>query len=103
MKTTFWSRSSSRLPWRRLVNGLVMMLLHGGVLILIIFSMVEAIETIAANMRDLEKAKDIILVGALTAALVPAGAVLFWACTAIKLQLEFPLRRLCQQFLSRKT
>jgi hypothetical protein len=102
MKTTFWSRFSSRLPWRRLANGLVMMLLHGGVLILITFSMVEAIETIAANIRDLEKGKDIILVGALMAAMVPSGAALFWACTAIKLQLEFPLRRMRQRFLTHK-
>jgi hypothetical protein len=80
-----------------------MMFLHGGVLILIIFSMVEAIETISANIHNLEKGKDIILIGALMAALVPSGAMLFWACTAIKLQLEFPLRRMCQRFLNHKT
>jgi hypothetical protein len=102
MKTTFWSRFSSRLPWRRLANGLLLMLLHGGVLILIAFSMVEVIETITDNMRTLEKGKDIMLIGSVMAALVPAGAVLFWACSAIKLQLEFLLRRMGQRFLSHK-
>jgi hypothetical protein len=103
MKSTFWSRFLSRLPRRRLANGLVMMFLHGGVLILTIFSIVEAIKTISASIHNLEKGKDIILIGALTAALVPSGAMLFWACTAIKLQLEFSIRRMCQRFRNHKT
>jgi hypothetical protein len=63
---------------------------------LIVFSIFEAFETIREIIHDVEKDNNILLAGALAAALVPSGAMLFWAWKAIGLHL--PLSRLCQPF-----
>jgi hypothetical protein len=65
-----------------------LILSQSALLILIIVSMLEVFKTIADNIREIEKDKEILLAGALVAALVPSGAVLFWGFDAIAIQLN---------------
>jgi hypothetical protein len=92
MKATFWFRISDPPLWTRLARRAALMFLHCAVLILVIVSMIEVLKTIAGYIRDLEKDNEILLAGALVAALVPSGAVLFWGCDAIAVQLDLPRR-----------
>jgi len=76
----------------------VLMIVHCGFLMLIVVSMIEVFETIAGIIRDLEKDNEILLVGALVAALVPSGAVLFWGCKAIAVHLDLPIKKVHRYF-----
>jgi hypothetical protein len=74
----------------RLVQRACLTTAHCSVLILIVVSIIEVFKTITGIIRDLEKDNELLLVGALTAALVPSAAMLFWACKAIVVDL-YPL------------
>jgi hypothetical protein len=98
MIKTFRSRISAPLLWTRLARGAVLILWQCALLILVIVSMFEVFKTIADNIRDLEKDKEILLAGALVAALVPSGAVLFWGFDAIAIQLNPLIKTVCRFF-----
>jgi hypothetical protein len=69
------------------------MIVHCAVLILIVVSMIEVFKTIAGIICDLGKNNEILLLAALVAALVPSGAMLFWGCSAIAVQLNLPIKK----------
>jgi len=72
--------------------------MHYAVLFLIVVTMIEVFKTIAGIIRDLEKDNEILLAGALVAALVPSGAVLFWGCKAIAVHLDLPIKKVHRYF-----
>ena len=61
---------------------------RGLVLVLIVGSMTEVLKTLIGIIRDLENNNEILLIGALAAALVPSMAMLLWACRAIVVDLD---------------
>ena len=65
---------------------------------LIVFSMLEMFKTICEIVRDIDKNSDIVLAGALAAALVPSGAMLFWVWKAIATDLYPAIHRVRQNF-----
>ena len=75
-----------------------LIIVYSTVLILIALSMIEALNTIADIIRDLEKRKEILLIGALVAALVPFTAMLFWIYKVIAVQLYLPIERVRRHF-----
>jgi hypothetical protein len=78
--------------WARLLSRATLMLAHCAVLTLVIVSIIEVYELLAGIIRHLEKGNRIPLAGALAAALVPSGAMLFWAFRAIATQLILPTK-----------
>jgi hypothetical protein len=77
---------------RRLVLRAALMIVRCAILILVVVSMVQVFNTIAEIVRDLEKDNEILLLGALVAALVPSGAMLFWACNAVAVRIYVPIK-----------
>ena len=75
----------------RLVRAARLLLVQCAILILVIVSMIEVYGVLAGIIRDMGEGNKIILAGALAAALVPSGAVFFWAFKAISAQLSFPI------------
>lgn len=65
---------------------------------LIVFSVIEVFKTLVDIIRNLEKNNDILLAGALTAALVPSAAMLYWVSRAIATYLYLPIERVRQYF-----
>ena len=71
---------------------------HYAVLFLIVATLIEVFKTIVGIIRDLEKDNEILLAGALVAAFVPSGAVLFWGCKAFAVYLDLPIKRVRRYF-----
>jgi len=80
----------------RLVLRVGLPIAHLLVLLLIVVSVIEAFKTIAGLIRDFQEHNEILLVGALAAALVPSAALLFWACEAIASDPYLPFERVRQ-------
>jgi hypothetical protein len=84
--------------WARLALRAALVFVHCAVFILVVVSIIEVFKTIFGIIRDLEKDDEILLVGALMAALVPSGAMLFWGCNAIAVQLDLPIKKVFRYF-----
>jgi hypothetical protein len=88
--------------YARLTLRAALKIMHYAVLFLIVATMIEVFKTIAGIIRDLEKDNEILLAGALVAALVPSGAVLFWGCKAFAVYLDLPIKRVRRYFRNQR-
>lgn len=80
----------------RLALQAALIIVHCAVFILIIISMIEAFRIILGIIPNLDEGNKFLLTGALIAALLPSGAVLFWGCVSIPVQLDLPLKWVCR-------
>jgi hypothetical protein len=88
--------------YARLTLRAALKIMHYALLFLIAVTMIEVFKTIAGIIRDLEKDNEILLAGALVAALVPSGAVLFWGCKAFAVYLDLPINRVRRYFRNQR-
>jgi hypothetical protein len=68
---------------KKFILRISLILVYFFVIILIIATIIAIANTLKATIRDLQNNRNIFLVGALTTALVPSAAVLFWVWKAI--------------------
>jgi succinate dehydrogenase hydrophobic anchor subunit len=68
------------------------------VFILIVITMIEVKDTLEVTIRDLQNNRNILLACALTIALVPSAAILFWIGKAIATNFCPPVARVCRYF-----
>jgi sulfoxide reductase heme-binding subunit YedZ len=67
-------------------------LLRFAIVLLVVITMNEALETIGGIIYDIKHKNQVILFGALMAALAPSGWVFFWGYKAILMQLKKPIK-----------
>jgi hypothetical protein len=79
-----------------------LIIVHCFVAILIGVSMIEVFKTLIGIIGDLENHNELLLVGALATALVPSGAMLFWACKAVAAELYLPIERVRRYFWTQR-
>ena len=84
--------------WTRLALRSGLIIAYCSVLSLIVLSVIEVFKAIADIIRELEKANEILLLGALAVALLPSVAMLFWVCKAIAVELYLPIERVRRYF-----
>jgi hypothetical protein len=80
------------------VAPIALILMNFTVAMLIVVSIVEVWQTIGEIVRTIRYVSGIFLAVDLAAALLPAGAVIFWGGTAIVVQLEHPVRWIRKYF-----
>jgi hypothetical protein len=68
------------------------------IMVLVVISMNEVLNTISGLIYDIRHKNELILFGALTAVLVPSGCILFWGCKAIWMELAMPIRVIYRHF-----
>jgi hypothetical protein len=85
---------------RTLILRTSLILLYGVVCILVVVTMIEVAEFLEGTITDLQKNRNILLVLALTTALVPSAAMLFWVGKAIAAYFYPPVARVCQFFMT---
>jgi hypothetical protein len=83
---------------RTLIVRTSLILVYGIVSILVIVTMVEVAEFLEGTVRDLQKNRNIVLAFALTMAVVPSAAMLFWVGKAIEAHFYPPVARVCRFF-----
>jgi hypothetical protein len=77
---------------------IAVILMHFTVALLVVISIAEVWQTIGDVVGTIRNVTGIFLAAALAAALLPAGAVIFWGGKAIVVQLERPVRWMRQYF-----
>jgi hypothetical protein len=99
-------RTSSETAFLKLALPAGVMVLRFAILVLVVISMIEALDTITGIIHDIRQKNDLILFGVLMAVLMPAGSVLFWGCKAVFMPLKKPswfIYRCLQNYRDKKS
>jgi hypothetical protein len=83
---------------RTLILGTTLILVYGFVFILFVATIIEVADALEAAIRDLQKNRNMLLACALTVALVPSAAILFWVGKAVATDFYRPVARACRYF-----
>jgi uncharacterized membrane protein YdjX (TVP38/TMEM64 family) len=83
---------------RTLIRRTSLILVYGLVLILIIATIIEVADALEATLHDLQKNRNILLALALTIALVPSAAILFWVAKAVATDFYPSVAGVCRYF-----
>ena len=86
---------------RTLIRRISLILVYGFVFILIAATIIEVADALVAAFHDLRTNKSILLACALTTALVPSAAILFWVGKAVATDFYPPVAGVCRYFETR--
>jgi hypothetical protein len=81
---------------RTLILRTSSVLVYGFVFILIVVTLIGVADILQAIISGLRKNRDILLASALTVALVPSAAILFWVGKAVVTEFYPPVARVCR-------
>jgi hypothetical protein len=84
------TRTSSETAFLKLALPAAVMVLRIAILVLVVISMIEALDTITGVIHDIRQKNELILFGVLMAVLMPSGSVIVWGCKAVFMPLEKP-------------
>jgi hypothetical protein len=85
-------RTSSETAFLKLALPAGVMALRFAIVVLVVISMIEALDTITGVIHDIRQTNELMLFAVLAAVLMPAGGVLLWGCKAVFMPLEKPSR-----------